>query len=233
MNRTLFTCVVFATFFFVAALAKAVPIQYSVDWVPGAFTPNDDVLGLTGAKIDFEAQLDPATVTPTDSYTETDWPIVAQVTVTGSSYADGTYMEDSSVQLYDDVTTFYSLQFNSPVDIVWFEGPEFEIKVPFSNDEIPIDIPYNIFLALPASFSTPAPDGTIFPYAFEYSDLTLLPSDYEPSIFYDDSGGESGGTTPSESFGYLLSASADFVPEPGTAGLLALGGLIAIRRRRR
>ena len=124
MNRTSFTCVAISVFFLGATAAEAVPIRYSVDWVAGRFEFGDP-LGLAGAHIHFEAQWDPATLTPTiGTGYPTSWRFsqVSQITVTGSSHADGTWTGYSGGWefLNDEEGGFMNgdLSIDSPVDVV-------------------------------------------------------------------------------------------------------------------
>ena len=81
-----------------------------------------------------------------------------------------------------------------------------------------MEFPHQLTFILPASFNTPAPDGTIFPYPFENSDLVIQTRADMVYEFYEFDGG---GETFSSARGQLISSRAEVVPEPA-AWILAL-----------
>ncbi len=218
MNRTSFICVVFAVFFLGAIAAEAAPIRYSVDWTAGQFAFADES-GLGGAHIHLEALVDPATTTPTVSADDTFWPSQESITITGSAHADGTYFANPGWHFLNDVSGYSSgdLHIDSPADLVLQSPFEVDIGGYFMY------CPYQLVFALPASFNTPAPDGTIFPYPFENSDL-LVQSPAEMGYdFYSFDGGDLYSWDRSS----VYSARAEIVPEPA-AWILALSGFAGL-----
>ncbi len=174
MNRTSFPCFAFELFVLSATATEAAPIRYSADWVTGTFAFGDPA-GLAGAHVRIEAILDPASLSATLGPDYTSWrsssggfASVVQMTISGSAHADGTSSGFSvGWDFYND--SGYSsgaLQVDPPADLV-LEGP-FEVWP--GGYDMTIG---QLVLALPASFNSPASDGTIFPYPFENSDLIV------------------------------------------------------------
>jgi sulfatase modifying factor 1 len=216
-----------------ARAADAAPIHYSVDWTVGAFT-NGDPLGLAGAHMHMDALVDPAMSTPIVGPGYTQWfrndlggiAGVVQVTITGSSHADGTLSGFSyEWDFYND--SGYSaplFQVAPPADLVQ-EG-----SIEFWPGGYDVTIGGLVF-ALPASFNTPAPDGTILPYPFESSDLVAQ----WLYMYYDFNAGD-GSEIISEAHAYNISAHAEVVPEPDgfvLAGMGLLGLVCAVASLRR
>ncbi len=221
MNRTSFTCTTLVLLFLGATADGAAPIRYSVDWVNGPYF-FADVSGLSGAHIHFEALLDPAMSTPTVNPSITEWSgsQACQVTVTGSSHADGTWFGYTTGWTFINDEEFTSGDFHvdSPADVVI--GNPFYVGI--AGYQMVVS---QLNLALAASFNTSAPDGTIFPYPFENSDLLVR----SPVGMSYDFGGD-GSEIISSAYGQNVSARAEVVPEP-TAWILALLAAIGLATR--
>ncbi len=231
MNRRLCTCIAFVVFFIGATVTEAATIRYSVDWVSGTFS-NGDPLGLAGAHIHVDALVDPTTLRPFVGPDYTDWgsndggAMSVQVTVTGSSYADGTTSGFNYGWHFGNDSAYSTPRFqvDPPVDLV-LEGP---LEVWPGGYDVTIG---GLVFALPASFNTPAPDGTIFPYPFENSALLAQPTVYMDYDFYSPDSGD----IISEAHTFNVTAHAEVVPEPASAtlfGIAVLGFLARSLRSR-
>lgn len=200
-----------------ARAALGAPIDYTVQFTPGAFDSGDP-LGLQGSQFTVEYEWDASTLVPTfdapsgGATRVTDWPstnLNLSLTITGSSAADGTYagttVGGDQFQLTDNGTT-------PPVgDSVQFPIATFGLP----GDTMTIS---GLNADFPTSFNTPAPPGTVYPYPFGTSDVISWQTPYL------DYGGNG-------SLGQNVSGSAAFVPEPST--LLLVGGLLGLSVWRR
>ncbi len=219
-------------FFLLAAMtigqtAMSAPIRYELSFTIDEFFPAD-AFGLDGSTFELIYELDTDPLTPTfdgpagGADRVTIWPgtnLSIQLTISGSVSGDGVYValnpEFGSLR-FDDNDTNPDVGDSVSLPLATFD---------FFGSELAVG---GVIAKLPMSFNTPPASGTVFPYAFESSDVSRWQS---PSV-------ELSGLTTSLALarGTNVSGHAVVVPEPstlsgGVLGVATIAGCLWCRRR--